>query len=227
MLSLTYLKLLCEQIEDVEVVKAFNHPLDFINEKDSLDFDVVIMDIEMPEFNGLQVAEILKDKQIIFTTAYKDYAAEAFDLRATDYVRKPIKSERLQQAISKAKENLQPATETEKSFVQLNTNLGRALIFFDQLLYIKTSDVDSRDKIAYLTDGTQLILKNINFDRLEEVLPQHAFSRINKREIIALKAVKLFSTDEITTNITDANGDFIKLTLSEVFKKNFESKLNI
>ena len=92
LLAISYLKLLCEQIEDVEIIKAYNDPHLFLNEIEKIDCDLCILDIEMPGITGLQVADIISEnKKIIFTTAYKEYAAEAFDLNVVDYVRKPIK----------------------------------------------------------------------------------------------------------------------------------------
>ncbi|ABG60752.1 LytR/AlgR family response regulator transcription factor [Cytophaga hutchinsonii] len=218
--GLTYLKMLCEQIPELEVVKAFNKPEVFLAEQADLDFDLCILDIEMPGMNGLQVANLLNGKPVIFTTAYKEYAAEAFDLNAVDYVRKPVKKERLQQAVQKLlqKINIKPNT---KSFVQLNTDKGKALIFFDQLCYIKSSESDSRDKFAQFVDGATLTLKNISFEKLQEILPADQFCRINKKELIALKSVQLFSFDEITTNLTDKSGGLLKLTLSDVYRNTF------
>jgi len=89
--GLTYLKMLCEQLPELEVVKAFNNPKLFLAEVPNVDFDLCILDIEMPEMNGLQVANLLNGKPVIFTTAYKEYASEAFDINAIDYVSKPIK----------------------------------------------------------------------------------------------------------------------------------------
>jgi len=100
--GLSYLKMLCEQIPELEVVKAFNSPLKFFTELPKLDFDLCILDIEMPEMNGLQVANLLNGRPVIFTTAYKEYAADAFDLNAVDYVRKPLTKERLEKAVKKA-----------------------------------------------------------------------------------------------------------------------------
>lgn len=218
--------MLCEQLPDLEVVKAFNNPEHFIGELPKLDFDLCILDIEMPEMNGLQVANLLNGKPVIFTTAYKEYAAEAFDLDAVDYVRKPVKKERLQQAVLKAKNRLLNK-KSGKQFIQLNTDKGKALIFFDQLCYIKTSDIDSRDKIAQLVDGTLITLKNIPFEKLQKVLPKNSFVRINKQEIISLKSVQIFSFDEITTNILSTLGNNLKLTLSEVYRNDFLQKVNI
>jgi two-component SAPR family response regulator len=96
----------------------------------------------MPGMNGLQVAELISStKKIIFTTAYKEYAAEAFDLNVVDYVRKPIKKERLVQAFEKAKELIK--TSQKKDSIEWNTNIGKTTIFTEQIIYIKTSEIDS------------------------------------------------------------------------------------
>ncbi|WP_291068553.1 LytR/AlgR family response regulator transcription factor [Empedobacter sp. UBA5924] len=108
--------MLCEQMEDIEVVKAYVDPELFINEIENLDFDFCILDIEMPKINGLQIANLLKEKPFIFSTAYKEYAVDAFDLDATDYIQKPIKKERLQQAVDKVKKRLQNNFSTPNNF---------------------------------------------------------------------------------------------------------------
>ncbi|SHF31691.1 LytR/AlgR family response regulator transcription factor [Chryseobacterium takakiae] len=217
LLAISYLKLLCEQIENVEVVKAFNDPKVFVNEIGNIDCNVCILDIEMPGMNGLQVAELLPDsKKIIFTTAYKEYAAEAFDLNVVDYVRKPIKKERLIQAFEKAAELI--GKKQKKDFIEWNTNIGKTVIFTEQIAYIKTSEIDSRDKDIILRDGTTILLKNLNFKNLLEMLPAKNFAQVNKKEIIALSSVKVFSTNEIITTIALDTG-FLKLQIGEIYKK--------
>jgi DNA-binding LytR/AlgR family response regulator len=224
--GLTYLKMLCEQLQDLEVVKAFNSPSYFLDEVPKLDFDFCILDIEMPEMNGLQVAALLKGKPVVFTTAYKEYAAEAFDMDAVDYVRKPVKKERLQQAVDKVKHRLESKNQGAR-FVQLNTDRGKALIYFDQLLYIKASEVDSRDKTALLADLSSVTLKNISFEKLQELLPKEDFVRVNKKEMIALKMVQTFLSDEITTKINMPSGALLKVVLSDAYRKEFIQRVNL
>src|SRR6218665_64732 len=220
--------MLCEQIPELEIVKAFDNPVTFLKETANLEFDLCIIDVEMPDMNGLQVANLLKGKPIIFATAYKDYAAEAFDLNAIDYIRKPIKLERLQQAVQKAIHQIGSKEQPkEKAFLQLNTDKGKAILFFDKIAYIKTSETDSRDKVAQLFNGEEFVLKNISFDKLLEVLPTADFCRINKKELIALKAVQVFSYDEITTNIMLSSGKNLKLMLSENYRNDFLRKVAI
>jgi len=223
--GLAYLKLLCEQIPEIEVVRAFNDPEVFLKELPGLVFDLCILDIEMPGTNGIQVAGLLKGKPVIFTTAYKDYATDAFDLDAIDYVIKPVKFERLKHAINKAIQRLEQENKTRK-YIRINTDKGNALIYFDSLVYVKTSEIDSRDKTAILTNGNSLQLKNISFEKLIALLPPDGFCRINKKELIALSCVQYFSNDQITINPSSQSEKQMILTLGETYRADFISKIN-
>ena len=223
--GLSYLKLLCEQLPELEVVRAFNDPELFLKEIPELDFDLCILDIEMPGINGIEVARLLSGKPVIFTTAYKYYATDAFDLDAVDYVIKPVKPERLKQAVNKAMQRIRVLDKPEK-FIRINTDKGNTLLHPDQLLYIKTSEIDSRDKIAFLENGTSLTLKNISFEKLSSLLPQADFCRINKKEILALHQVSHFSTEQITTNIYLQPEKPLALALGEAYRNDFLRKIN-
>ncbi|MPS72863.1 MAG: response regulator transcription factor [Chryseobacterium sp.] len=224
LLAISYLKLLCDQIEGVEVVKAFNNPKVFLQEINDIDCDVCILDIEMPGMNGLQVAELIKDKKIIFTTAYKEYAAEAFDLDVVDYVRKPIKKERLQQAFEKTEKLLNEVQKNQ--FFEWNTNLGKTRIFVNDIIYIKTSEIDSRDKDLRLKNNSEIILKNLSFKNLSELLPQKNFVQINKKEMVNILHIQVVSSSEIILDIDSSEGNPLKLNISDVFKNQVYEKLS-
>ncbi len=218
--SLRFLKMLCEQIPGLEVVRAFNEPVSLLQEYKELSFDFCILDIEMPEFNGFDVAKVLKEYPIVFSTAYKQYASDAFDINAVDYMRKPISLQRLQQAIMKVEQVLNSQPEMI-SFAQFNTNKGKAILYFEQINYIQIAEVDSRDKTVYLSDSSLVLLKNISFDKLLAILPAPDFIRINKKEIIATKIVKFFSADEVTSNLLDEQNRPLLFNLGESYKKVF------
>jgi len=225
--SLQYLKLLCQQIPDLEVVKSFNSPQDLLAEFPTLDFDLLISDIDMPGLNGLELAEQLRGKPIIFITAYAEFAADAFDLQAVDYIRKPLKIERLKQAIQKLLSIRGRKPIEEKNFVQLNTDQGKYLLYFDQIAYIQTSSLDSRDKIVRLVDQKEVTLKNISFDKLLEILPEMQFCRINKKEIISMNIISSFSHDEIKTNFSIGSDAPLTFNLSEIYKTAFIQKVSL
>jgi len=222
LLAISYLKLLCDEL-NVEVVKAFNNPKIFLQEIDDIDCNLCILDIEMPGMNGLQVAELIKGKKIIFTTAYKEYAAEAFDLDIVDYVRKPIKKERLQQAFEKVEKLI--SEQPKNILFEWNTNLGKTVILTSEIVYIKTSEIDSRDKDIKLKNNSELILKNLSFKHLSELLPQKYFVQINKKEMINIQHAKIFSSSEIILDSISSDGNPIKLNVSDVFKDQVSEKL--
>ena len=214
--------MLCEQMPNIEVVRAFNDPVKFVEESKKIDFDFCILDIEMPGLSGLEVAQLLKGKPVIFTSAYKEYAAEAYDIDAVDYVRKPIEKSRLEKAIQKVIMHLNEPS-SEKKFVQLNTNKGKALLLFNKLIQLTNSSTDKRDKLAILETGEELVLKNISFEQLLSLLPVKEFSRINKKDVIAIKAVKFYTHNEVRITIA---GKEISLALSDNYKKEFIQKTN-
>ncbi|MBT1686797.1 LytR/AlgR family response regulator transcription factor [Dawidia soli] len=217
--ALAYLRVLCGQVPGVEVVRAFNDPLKFLQESPALEFDLCILDIEMPGQNGLDVARQLTGKLVIFTTAYREYAAEAFDLDAIDYLRKPIQQDRFAKAIAKAITRLANAA-PGRQYIQLNTSKGKGLLFFDQALYI-TTGLDKRDKVVLLDSGEEMLVKNMSFEKLLQALPDTGFCQINKKEIIAMKIVQFFTHDEITTTLTDTAGKPRRFSLSENFRPGF------
>ena len=224
--GLMYLKMLCEQIPEVEIVKTYNNPEKLLADIPNLDFDLLISDIEMPGIDGLYLAEMLQDKLIIFCTAYKDYAAEAFNIDAVDYITKPVKLERLQKAISKAFERFQKP-DLAKKFMQLNTDRGKTLLYFNQILYIKTAISDSRDKTVLLADDSFLNLKNVKFDTLLQELPEADFCRVNKKEIVAVKAIKFFNHNEIVLHHIEENNKNSTLILSETYRSDFLKKVRL
>lgn len=218
--------MLCEQIPELEIVKTFNNPQKLLSDIPELEFDLLISDIEMPGMDGLHLAEMLNDKLVIFCTAYKEYAADAFNIDAVDYITKPVKLERLQKAVSKALERFEKP-DTAKKFIQLNTDRGKTLLYFNQIQYIKTAVSDSRDKTVLLADGSFLNLKNVKFDKLLNELPEANFCRINKKEIIAVKAIKFFNHNEIVLHHIEENNKNTTLLLSETYRSDFLKKVKL
>ena len=224
--GLTYLKMLCEQIVELEIVKVYNDPEKLVDELPLLDFDLLITDVEMPGKDGLSLATSLTDKLVIFITAYKDYAADAFTIDAVDYITKPVTKERLHKAVFKSLELFNNKNQSPK-FVTLNTDKGKTLIYFDQLVYIKVSASDSRDKEVLFVDDSILVLKNINFDSLLGQLPSDQFCRVNKKEVVAFKAIHSFSHNELVLKNKLKSGQPIRLSLSETYRSAFLNQFKI
>ncbi|WP_028298406.1 LytR/AlgR family response regulator transcription factor [Olivibacter sitiensis] len=221
--GLRYLRSICEQFTDVEVVRAFDDPQKFLLQEADLDYDTCIMDIQMPLVNGVEVASRLNNKAIIFVTAYKEYAANAFDLEAVDYIVKPIQPMRLRKAIDKVVKVLE-AKKDKGGFAQLNSNRGKILLYFYQIAFISVSESDKRDKQVVLDDD-EVVLKNISFDQLLQLLPANEFLRINRQTIIAKRIVLSYTHDSVLTKRKDIHGKHLGFQLSENYRKAFLENL--
>lgn len=217
--GLTYLRMLCEQLEFVEVERCFDNPAQFLKEHNRLEYDVCLLDVNMPGLSGIEVAQLLREKPVIFISAHPEYAIQAFDLDAVDFIKKPVTRERLEKALLKVRNNL--SRSGAKAYFTWNTHMGKSTVYVDEILYVTTSDVDSRDKTAHLDGQHTLTLKNITIEKLLELLPKKDFARINKSDIVQRKAIQAYTADDVM--LKNLQRSPIKLPLGDSYKKDFFS----
>ena len=210
--GLQYLKLICQQIPGLDVLRAYDDPRKFIRDAPELAFDFAVLDINMPGIDGLAVAEAIRGRPVIFVTAHKEYAADAFDLDAVDYIRKPLDKERFEQAIRKL----------DHAFpLSLNAAEGKVLIYPEQVIMITSAYGDSRDKHVLLDTGREVLLKNITFPQLLTILPHDKFRQINKRMVINVRAVSSYNASEVVVKLPEGK---TRLLLSEAYRAGFRYK---
>jgi DNA-binding LytR/AlgR family response regulator len=150
--------------------------------------DILFLDINMPVIDGISFLKTLKNPpQVIFTTAYKDYALDAFDLSACDYLLKPFSLERFIMAVDKAAEKLlslplavQETTGTQKEdFVFIKTEGKIFKILHQDLLFAEANG--NYTKIVTLQNT---LLPAMTFSNVEEILPRSIFLRVHRSFII-------------------------------------------
>lgn len=224
LLALGYLRTLCEGIPNIEVVKAFDNPLVFLSEIESLSFDFCISDIVMPNLSGLEVAEKLHSKPIIFTTAHNEYAADAFDIEAIDYLRKPVQRERLERAIEKVRIRIDQAK--SHAVWSVNTNKGKFTIQLSTIVSFSTDTYDRRDKLMLLENGDELVVKNKSFDQLLQELEGISLIRISKSELISKEFIRGYQGDTVLSKIRNKEGKYREFSLSENYRKTFLEAFN-
>lgn len=224
--GLTYLRALCSQLPDVEVIKSFNNPMKFLDEMGSLDFDVCILDVAMPGMNGIELAERLRDTGVIFSTAYHQYAADAFDLNAIDYLRKPYQLERLEKAFRKVRDWLSTKETAVSGYIELNTDKGKARVDYLNIAFITVADNDRRDKTIVLKDGRNILAKNITFSRLMHHLPDVSFCQINRKTVVALNAVSSYTQQWVYCRFPGFQKSDLQFSLSEQYRDDFWNKLS-
>jgi DNA-binding LytR/AlgR family response regulator len=189
------------KIEAVKIAGSCKNAIEAFNILNRKKIDLVFLDINMPEISGLSLAKsVNKDIKIIFTTAYREYAVDGFDLKAVDYLLKPISFERLLQAISKyLDENsiipnpdrieLMPE-KSESFFVRADRKMVK--ICFSEIFYIES--LADYVKI-HLTDKAVVTRETIT--GIQAKLPQQEFIRTHRSFIVALSAIDSFTNEYV------------------------------
>jgi two-component system LytT family response regulator len=224
LLALAYLRTLCEGIPNIEVVKAFDNPLVFLSEVTNLSFDFCISDIVMPHLSGLEVAQKLNSKPIIFTTAHNEYAADAFDIEAIDYLRKPVQRERLERAIEKVRIRIDQSK--NQATWTVNTSKGKFTILLSNIVSFSTDTYDRRDKLLLLENGDELVVKNKSFDQLLQELELITFIRTSKSELLSKTFIQGYHGDVVLSKIRNKEGKYVEFGLSENYRKSFLEAFN-
>ena len=180
---------LLARIDSVEVIGLCKNALEAFNLINEKEVDLVFLDINMPEISGLSFAKsINSDIRIIFTTAYREYAVEGFDLRAVDYLLKPISFERLFQSINKyidevlpGKSNTTPdIREARSDYFFVRSERKMVKISFAEIHFIES--ISDYIKI-HLKDKAVITRETIT--SIEAKLPKNDFLRTHRSFIVA------------------------------------------
>jgi two-component system, LytTR family, response regulator len=178
--------------KDVEVVQECNDGFEGLKAIQQLNPDVIFLDIQMPKINGFEMLELIENPpQVIFTTAFEEYAIKAFETHAADYLLKPFSKERFDKAIQKLFQQKLPAQQTEAlletaahSPVQNNRVVVKdggkiKIIPTPSIQYLEGAD----DYVKIYTDnGSYLKKKTMQY--FEQSLANKQFLRVHRSYII-------------------------------------------
>lgn len=206
------LRYLLEQLNNIEIVGEAAGATEALKLINALEYDVLFLDINLPGMNGLELAEVinsLKFKiQVVFISAYENFALDAFKVNATDYLLKPIEIDRLKQAIDKVmyiksrtielesnnenndfEPNLesvkQSKTELSIDRIIAESNGRMILVDFNDIIYAFTED----DRV-YLKTFSERLFTRLNLKDLEERLSCKCFFRTHRSFLVNLSKVK-------------------------------------
>ncbi len=212
---------LCRDSAIVEVIKTFNNPKEFIENAPSLDFDLCLLDIQMPEMEGLVVAQMLKNKPFIFITGSDNKLRDALSLSPVDIVTKPILKDRLDRALSKAYELFMDKKEYELfSVAESNRKMN---IHLPDILLAVTDTIDPRHKLVFMRNGEKYTLMDCTLERLLDSCP--LLVQANKAEAVSLEAVNEVEHDMATIKGLGGKDAPKYVTLGRAFRKSFKERL--
>jgi len=161
--------------------------------------DLLFLDIQMPKLLGTGFLKTLSHPpKVIFTTAYKEYATEAFDLDAVDYLLKPISLERFLKAVNKLTNHGAAPVEKisvqdQSGFLYFRVQRKMVKVFLDDILYIESV----KDYIKIYRSGDKPLLVKGAITTMEAMLPVVSFVRIHRSFIVSLKHITAFTAQDV------------------------------
>jgi two-component system LytT family response regulator len=191
-----------EKIDTINVVASCKSALEAFKILNTHPVDLIFLDINMPEISGLSFAKSMSGEyKVIFTTAYREYAVDGFDLRAVDYLLKPISFERLLQGINKFYKEIsvsEPIQAGEISIEKDDSIFVRSerkmvKVNFKDIAYIESLS----DYIKIHLDGKKVLVTRDTLSNIEARLPASDFLRIHRSFIVSMPKIESFTSDTI------------------------------
>ncbi len=186
--------------------------------------DLLFLDIQMPHLLGTDLVRTLKHPPgIIFTTAYRKFALDGFELDAVDYLLKPISFDRFLKAVNKvmhSRSNViiaKPVTQqpvAQPMFIHLRVDRKNLKVYLDDILFIESL----KDYVKVVTRAKTIITKQ-SISSLEEILPPQAFIRIHRSYIVSVDKIVSF-----TSNLIEIQKH--ELPISRMYRLDVERMLN-
>ena len=177
---------------------------------------LAFMDIQMPDMNGMELSHMLTgDTKIIFTTAFKEYAFESYEVSAIDFLLKPIRYNKFIAAVEKAEQWFSHQKETPSTpktmFLRVDGELRQ--VNFDNILYVE----GMKDYVRFHIEGERLPLTtHMTMKAVEDALPTDAFMRINRSYVVRLDKIRT-----VDRNLCVYIGDEV-IRVSDAYRDAFE-----
>jgi two-component system LytT family response regulator len=214
--------LIKENVPDIEIVDTADDVPNGVISINKYKPDVVFLDVEMPNYNGFQLLDFFENINfnIVFTTAYSDYALQAFQVSAIDYLLKPIQIEQLLKAVEKLKSHAK--TQNNEKFQTLKTNLGEkgvqklALPVSNGLRFVPLEEIiyleaDGAYTNFMLRDGSKIVVSKKIKEFEDALSPDKKFFRPHRSYIVNLNSIKQYIKSDGGYLIMD-NGDNVSLS---------------
>jgi len=205
-LAISLLEEYVSKIPFLELVASFDNPIEAVEAYTKSPVDLIFLDIQMPELNGLELSKFIGIKtRIIFTTAFKQYAFDSYELNAIDYLLKPIGFQSFLRASNKAlqwfeltKKEKDKNTGTDTStnarslFIKVEYKLVRVDI--DRILYV----AGLKDYVKFYLEGeSRSLISHMTMKAAEEILPADSFIRVHRSYIVSVDKINSIENNRI------------------------------
>lgn len=176
---------------ELRLLASFTDSVEAINAVKEQKPDLLFLDIQMPDLNGMELAHMIPPTtRVIFTTAFKEYAFESYEVSALDFLLKPIRYNKFLSAVEKAKQwyEREPSADDAKStslFIRVDGELRNVTI--DNITYVS----GMKDYVMFYLDGeSKPLITHLTMKAVEAMLPTDRFLRVHRSYIIAVDKIK-------------------------------------
>ena len=217
---------------DLELIGSFTDSVEAINAIKEQQPNLLFLDIQMPDLNGMELAHMLSvSTKVIFTTAFKEYAFESYEVSALDFLLKPIRYNKFIAAVEKARDWF-----SHREQVPANDNPSSVSIpcgSSDQTIFLKVDGeyrqvalskilyvCGMKDYVMfYLEDSQKPLITHLTMKSVEDMLPAEQFMRVHRSYIIALNKIRSVDRNDCIY----IGNEIIRVT--DAFKENFDQYL--
>ena len=190
-LAVRLLESYVEKTPDLELMASFTDSISAINAIKAQKPDLIFLDIQMPNIDGMELAHSLPEEtRVIFTTAFKEYAFESYEVNALDFLLKPIRYNKFLAAVEKARKlHQQPSAlqpqQPNTIFIRVDNEWRNVTI--DQITYVN----GMKDYVMfYLDNEPKPLVTHLTMKAVEEMLPKEKFLRVHRSYIVAVDKIQ-------------------------------------
>lgn len=215
------IKAYLDVLPDFEVLAQFDNAIEGFVYLQNNEVDLMLLDIQMPRMSGFELLKSLQIKpKVIMTTAFREYAAEAFDFDVFDYLVKPISQERFLKAISKflhfqdiIKPSLADPYSVNNAYLFLKVDKEQVKVYLNNILYIE----GLKDYMKIYTE-TEMYIAYERLGFMEAKLPESKFVRVHKSYIISIDKIVTYNHDSIKIHQSE-------IPIGRTYKQSFLQKI--
>ena len=206
---------------NLELLGSFTDSVEAINAIKDQKPNLLFLDIQMPDLNGMELSHMLPDGvKVIFTTAFKEYAFESYEVNAVDFLLKPIRYNKFIAAVEKAEHLISLESRAESGeaqqkktmFIRVDGELRQ--VNFNRILYVE----GMKDYVRFHVEGeAHPLTTHMTMKAVEDALPTDSFMRINRSYIVRLDKIRT-----VDRNLCVYIGDEI-IRVTDAYREAFEN----
>jgi len=220
-MALDVIERYCQKSGLIDLKATFREPVKAIEYLNRENIDLVFLDINMPDVNGIQLLRTLPTKpMVIFTTAYSKYAVESYDLNAIDYLLKPITFERFLAAINKVLnlktlKNGSTVKDTDDASIFVKSGPQTYHVKLSEILYLEK---DGNYITICLEDKNILVRENMG--DIFDLVPAADFIRVHKSYVVAIRHITMIEAHQLIIG-------HAKIPIGSTYRESLKNRLGI